>query len=132
SAGPSPSPPMGRRSLCRHGGTAWQSQRLDASNHRLHLDKVRRTRLEVADLASVTQHDDAVGHLEHVKQIVGNEDAGPSGRLRLADELQDAARLLDAEIIRRLIQDNQVSLKVHRAGDGYRLPLASRAWGDAL
>jgi hypothetical protein len=77
------------------------------------LDRLDRGVLRVdvvgGDLAAV-QDDDAVDHLEHVMDVVGDEDAGMAGVARGAHELQHALGLGHAQIVGGLVQDDQVAI----------------------
>src|SRR5258705_14016290 len=71
------------------------------------------------------QHDDAVDDLEDVVDVVGDEDAGMAGIASVAHEAEDAAGLRDAEIVGRLVEDDEVAVEMHGAGDRHRLALAA-------
>ena len=71
------------------------------------------------------QHDDAIHDLEHVMDVVGDEDAGVAGVARVAHEAQHALGLRDTEVVGGLVEDDELALEVHRAGDGDRLALAA-------
>ena len=80
----------------------------------------------VGDDGAAAQHDDPVHHLEDVVDVVGDEDAGVAAVAGVAHEVEHAAGLGDAEIVGRLVEDDQVAVEIHRAGDRHRLPLAAR------
>ena len=77
------------------------------------------------DLAA-PHHDDAVGDLEDVVDVVGDEEHGVAGVAHLLDEAQHAVGLLDAEIVGRLVEDDHLGGELHGARDGDRLALAAR------
>ena len=79
----------------------------------------------VRDDGAATHHHHAVHHLEDVVDVVGDEDAGVAAVPRLAHEAQHALRLRDAEVVGRFVEDDEVAVEVHCAGDGDRLPLAA-------
>jgi len=56
----------------------------------------------------------------------GDKDAGMAGIARVAHEAQHALRLGDAQIVGRLVQDDEVAVEMHRARDRHRLALAAR------
>ena len=71
-------------------------------------------------------HDDAVGDLEDVVDVVGDEEHGVAGVAHLLDEAQHAMGLLDAEIVGRLVEDDDLGGELHGARNGDRLALAAR------
>ena len=77
------------------------------------------------DLAPA-QHHDAIHHLEDVVDVVGDEDAGVAGVAGVADEAQDTLRLGHAEVVGGLVEDDELAVEVHGAGDGDCLALATR------
>src|SRR5215469_10972816 len=110
----------------RRGGRHTRNGALDRFDGRL-------LRIDVVgDFLATPQDDNAIDHLEHVINVMGDKDAGMPGVTGAADEAQDALRFLDAEVVGGLIEDDQVALKMHRARNGDRLPLAARQrtdWG---
>jgi len=53
-----------------------------------------------------------------------------AGIARAAHEAQHALRFGDAEIVGRLVKDDQVAVEMHGARDRHRLPLAARQRAD--
>ena len=84
----------------------------------------------VGDDPAAAHDDDAVDHLEDVVDVVRDEDAGMAGIAGVAHEAQHALRLRDAEIVGRLVEDDEVAVEMHGAGDGHRLALAARQRAD--
>src|SRR5439155_9414539 len=80
---------------------------------------------ELRDLVPAAEHHDPVDDLEDVEDVVGDEDARAAGGLRLAHEVEYASRLFDAEVVRGLVEDDQLGFEEHRAGDRDRLALAA-------
>ena len=60
----------------------------------------------------------------------GDEDAGMTCVACLAHEVEDTLRLRHAEIVRRLVEDDQIGVEMHGPGDRHRLPLAARERAD--
>ena len=84
----------------------------------------------VGDDAAAPHDDDAVHHLEHMVDVVRDEDAGVAGIARAAHEAQHPLRLGDAEIVGRLVEDDEVAVEIHGAGDRDRLALAAGERAD--
>ena len=79
-----------------------------------------------AGIVLLAHDDDAADHLEDVVDVVGDEDRGVAGVAGIADEAQHPLRLRDAEIVGRLIEDDEIAVEVHRARNRHRLPLSAR------
>ena len=62
--------------------------------------------------------------------VVRDEDAGVPGIARAAHEVQHPLRLGHAEIVGRLVEDDDVAVEIHGARDGDRLPLAAGKRAD--
>ncbi|MPM31601.1 hypothetical protein SDC9_78157 [bioreactor metagenome] len=94
--------------------------------------------LEVVDRVHppVAQHRDRVGQLEHLAQVVGDEDEGGAPRPQVADELEQLGPLAVGQRGGGLIEDDQLRAAVHGADDVQlagvdRAELADRgAWVD--
>ena len=69
--------------------------------------------------------DDPVGDLEDVVDVVGDEQHRVAGVAHLLDEAQHAMGLLDAEIVGRLVEDDDLGGELHGARNGDRLALAA-------
>ena len=92
---------------------------LDLGNrHLLRIDIVRGD-------GAVTHDDDAVHHLKDVMNIVRDEDAGMAGVSGSSNETQNALGFRHAEIVGRFVEDDEVTVKMHGAGDGDSLALAA-------
>src|SRR6202022_3417482 len=61
---------------------------------------------------------------------MGDKDARMPGVAGVADEVQDALGLFDTEVVGWLVEDDQVALEMHRAGNGDRLSFAARQRTD--
>ena len=84
----------------------------------------------VGDDLAAAHDDDAVDHLEDMVDVVGDEDAGVAGIAGVAHEAQHALRLRDAEIVGRLVEDDEVAVEMHGARDRHRLALAAGERAD--
>ncbi len=80
--------------------------------------------------ATATQDHDAVHHLEDVVDIVGDEDARVARVPSVAHEPQHALRLRHAEVVGRLVKDDELAVEVHGARDGDRLALTAGERAD--
>ena len=89
------------------------------------------TRPDADDLA-VLHHRHAVGEIEHVVDVVADEEDADAVGLELLDELADLRRLGGAERGRRLVHDEDASVEMDRPGDCDRLALAARERGHRL
>ena len=87
----------------------------------------QRPRLAQLDHVAVAQHHDAVGHLRHDGEIVGDVEGR---RVELLDHVADRRQHLDlrgdVERGRRLVEDDQVGSAGHRHGRHGPLQLATR------
>src|SRR5690606_15262004 len=73
------------------------------------------------------EHDaDPVRQVEHVVDVVGDEDDPDPLRLEAADQVRHLLGLGRAEGRGRLVHDQDAGVEVHRPGDCDRLPLAAR------
>ena len=81
--------------------------------------------LAIVDLVPETQHDDPVGHAQHLLHVVADEDDRDPVALQALDEGQHDLSLLDAERGGRLVEQNDPAAPQHRPGDSDRLPLAA-------
>src|SRR6185312_6929774 len=77
-----------------------------------------------------SHHDDTVGYLEDMMDVVRNEDAGMAGVASVAHEPKYASRLRDAQVVGRLIEDYEFAVEIHRSRDRHRLALAARQRAD--
>src|SRR5690349_5320585 len=64
----------------------------------------------ISDFLPAPQHDDPVYHLEHMVNVMSDEDARMSRVTRTSQEAQHALSFLDAQIVGWLVQDDQVAL----------------------
>ena len=97
------------------------------------LDRLDRCLLRidvVGDFLAAPQDDNTIDHLKHMVNIMCNKDTRVSGIAGVADEAQHALGLIDTEVVGWLIEDNQLTLEMHRAGNCDRLPLAARQRTD--
>ena len=79
------------------------------------------------DLAAGVHHHDALGHLGHHAEVVGDEDDRGAGlALELAHELEDLGLDGDVERGRRLVGDEQLGMAGERHGDHHALAHAAR------
>ena len=81
------------------------------------------------DLAPAPQHGDAVGDLEHLVQLVADEDDRHALALEALEDPEQLGRLLRREHGRRLVEDEDVRAPVERLQDLDALLLAD---GDVL
>ena len=76
------------------------------------------------------EHDQAVGDLMDMGEIVLDVDAGAAGLFDAPHEVDDLAHLGDAQRGGRFVEDDEVGVEMHRAPDGDALALAARQIGD--
>ena len=76
------------------------------------------------DRLAAPQHGDPVGDLEHLVQLVADEDDRLAVRLQAADDLEELARLLRRQHRGRLVEDQDVGAAVERLQDLDALLLA--------
>ena len=69
------------------------------------------------DLLAAAQHGDPVGDLEHLVQLVADEDDRLPVRLQAADDLEELVRLLRRQHGGRLVEDEDVGAAVERLQD---------------
>src|SRR5437762_4254977 len=81
---------------------------------------------EFAHYLPAVQDDQAIRHLVDVGEAVLDVDAGPAARLDPLHEREHLADLAHRERGGGLIEDDEVGLEVHGAGDGDALALAAR------
>ncbi len=79
-----------------------------------------------ADEPAVFHHRHSVGEVEHVVDVVADEEDADPLLLELDDEFGDLLRLLRPERGRRLIHDQHVGVEVDRPRDGNGLTLPAR------
>ena len=81
--------------------------------------------------AAVLQQAHAVAGLEHVQVVVRDHDLRDVAALaQLADQLDDQPALLGAHRRERLVEQDDLGVREHRARDGDRLALAARERRD--
>src|SRR5258706_3326459 len=73
-----------------------------------------------------TQDDHPVHHLEHVGQVVRDDDDGQSALAQPPDEVEHLACLCDTQRRRGLVQQHYLGVAQDRLGDRDGLPLAAR------
>ena len=88
--------------------------------------------LRRADDLAVLHHSDAIGEVEHVVDIVADQEDADAVGLQLLDQLADLRRLLRPERGRRLVHDEDARIEMDRARDRHRLPLAARKRFDGV
>src|SRR5579871_1711387 len=86
------------------------SERVGADDHLDDLVGRRFLLAADADDLPVAEHQDAVGDREDVTHVVADDDDCRAVRLQLQDEVEDLARLLDAERRRRLVHDDDAGI----------------------
>ncbi len=79
----------------------------------------------VCDDPPSAQDDDAVHDAEDVVDVVRDEDAGVTRVARVAHEAQHALRLRDAQVVGRLVEDDEIAVEMHCSRDGNSLALAA-------
>src|SRR5512137_1243934 len=84
-------------------------------------------------------HDDeAIRDFVHVLDVMGDVDTGLAASLDLMRKVDDLPHFLQGEGHRRLVQNNEFGLEIHRPADGDPLALAAgkqldtRIYGDSL
>ena len=82
------------------------------------------------DLLAAAEDADPVGDLEHLVQLVRDEDDRHPAGLQVAEDLEQLERLLRREDGGRLVEDQDVRLAVERLQDLHPLLLADRDVGD--
>ena len=87
-------------------------------------------RVDLGDDPAAIEHDKPVGDFVDMGEIVLNVDRGASGALDQAHEVDDLAHFGDAQRRRRLVEDDEVGVVVHRSADRDALPLAAGKIGD--
>ena len=82
--------------------------------------------LDRLDLAPAAQHGHAVGDLEDLGELVGDEDDRRALRLQRAQDAEELPRLLRGEHGGRLVEDEDARVAVQRAQDLHALLLRRR------
>ena len=80
--------------------------------------------------AAEAQHDDAVRHVEDVREVVTDDDDAEPALAQPADQVQHLLRLGDAECRGGLVEQDDAGLAEQRPGDRHGLALAARERGD--
>src|SRR6185312_14928836 len=75
--------------------------------------------------APLAKHDDAVGDLEGVQHVVGDDDGGNAARPHLLDQLEAAVGLADAEGGEGLVEQYELAAPMNEAAQLDRLALAA-------
>ena len=114
-------PPVRRRSAT--GGLLAVLQRHEVAGE---VDQAHLAARDLGHDPAAIEHDQPVGDLEHVRQVVLDVDAGPAAGLDALHEVQDLLHLLDRQGRGRLVEHDQVFLEVHRPADRDALALAAR------
>ena len=79
-----------------------------------------------ADELALEHHADAVGEVEHVVDVVADQEDPDPLRLQLRDEVAHLAGLGRSERRRGLVHDQDLGVEVDGPGDGHRLALPTR------
>src|SRR6185295_14088602 len=87
--------------------------------------RARRDRL-VGHLAAAPQHDDAIGHREHVGHAVADQHHRDAGLAQAADQVEHLGHLAHADGRGGLVHQHDLRLGQPRARDRHRLALAAR------
>ena len=82
------------------------------------------------DLLAAAQHRDPVGDLEHLVQLVADEDDRLAVRLQAPNDLEQLVRLLGRQYRGRLVEDQDVGTAIERLQDLDPLFLAHRDVAD--
>ena len=82
------------------------------------------------DLAPVPEHRDPVRELEHLADLVGDEDEASAVGDHLPEHGEEVVDLLRRQHRRRLVEDQQRDVAVERLDDLDALPLADRELPD--
>ena len=69
---------------------------------------------------------DPVREIEHVVDVVADEEDPDALVLELADQVAYLGRLRGSEGCRGLVHDQDPGIEMDRPGDGHRLPLTAR------
>src|ERR1043165_8562654 len=89
------------------------------------LGKAHLALLDIADYLAAIEDDEPVGDFVHVSQVVLDVDTRASTALHALDEGEHLAHLVHREGRRWLVEDDEIGLEVHGAGDGDSLALAA-------
>ena len=122
-----------RRDIHRQqrGLTAANPLRSHPCNNLFHLGHGRLLGIDVVgDDAALAQYHDPVHNLEDVVDVVGDENAGVARVAGIANEAQDALCLRDAQIVGRLVENDELAVEVHGPRNGHGLALAARQRTD--
>ncbi len=101
-------------------GTCWSSPAVIGVDHILLRDGGS---VVERHLLSETQHRDPVGAIEHVVEVVGDDDHPEVLFGQASYQVQHLPGLRHAEGCRGLVQDHELRVPHHRLGDGHGLPL---------
>ena len=93
---------------------------------------VRLLRLQLGHHGAEVEHVDVVRHLEHVREVVADDDDADTGVGEATDERQHLFGLRDAERSRRLVEDDDLRFLQHGASDRHGLALTAGQRGDLL
>jgi hypothetical protein len=89
-----------------------------AAHHQLGQHALRRpAALDGRHLAPAAEHGDAVGDLEHLVELVRDDDDRRAARLQRLEDLEQVACLLGRQDRRRLVQDQHARVAVERLQD---------------
>ena len=83
-------------------------------------------RRALLDDRAVAQHGDVVGHLEHLVEVVGDEQHGHAGGAQLGDHPEQRLDLVAAERGGRLVHHDHPRVEADGAGDLQQLQLGDR------
>ena len=111
------------------GAFSTRSRTSRPTMRRARLSSVAPARGHGVDLHAAPEHRDAVGDLQHLVQLVADEDDGLALPRERADDLEELVRLLRRQDRRRLVEDEDLRLPVERLQDLDALLLAD---GDRL
>ena len=88
-----------------------------------------RGRSVLHDLAQA-QHNNPIGHLQHVRKSMGDEDDAEALVLGFPHHVEDFTSLARTEVVRRLVQNNDLTGPRHCPTDRHRLALPTRELRD--
>src|SRR5271165_24029 len=121
-----------RIAAARLGGQRILRRRHGAGHHGDRVGHRHLLRIDDGQPPSEAMDVDAVGDLEHMRHVVGDEDDRQAALLHVENELEHPARLLDPERRRRLVHDDQPLGEGRRPRHGNALALAARKRLDRL
>ena len=105
---------------------------LDAGDVGDDLVVVRLLGVQLGDHGAEVEHVDVVRHLEHVREVVADDDDADTSVGKAPHKRQHLFGLRDAERGRRLVEDDHLRLLQHGASDRHGLALAAGQRGDLL